>query len=177
MSDCERIAQVPHEKWATVSDSLRSLMINEDIVPKMSEWVNCSFFWANRSFFAQKTSDSLRKPMSKFPTLPIVESISAAYITLLSQSPQCAPYCRVKCSKFRETKLCGVHRTEESISAVCIALRSQTAHRGVKQHTAESNSTPRSQNQSLWLSLVAQDKPFHGKTHLSWKSRFEEVKC
>ena len=28
-SDCEPIAQVTHDKWATVSDSLRSLMINE----------------------------------------------------------------------------------------------------------------------------------------------------
>ena len=28
-SNCEPIAQVTHEKWATVSDSLRSLMINE----------------------------------------------------------------------------------------------------------------------------------------------------
>ena len=28
-SNCEPIAQVTHEKWATVSDSLRSLMLNE----------------------------------------------------------------------------------------------------------------------------------------------------
>ena len=28
-SDCERIAQVAHDKWATVSDLLRSLMINK----------------------------------------------------------------------------------------------------------------------------------------------------
>ena len=31
MSDCERIAQVAQAKWATVSDSLRSLMINEQM--------------------------------------------------------------------------------------------------------------------------------------------------
>ena len=31
MSDCERIAQVAHDKWVTVSDSLRSLMINKPI--------------------------------------------------------------------------------------------------------------------------------------------------
>ena len=29
MSNCEQIAQVAHDIWATVSDSLRSLMINE----------------------------------------------------------------------------------------------------------------------------------------------------
>ena len=29
MSNCERIAQVAQDKWATVSDFLRSLMINE----------------------------------------------------------------------------------------------------------------------------------------------------
>ena len=28
MRDCEGIAQVAHDKWATLSDSLRSLMIN-----------------------------------------------------------------------------------------------------------------------------------------------------
>ena len=28
-SDLERMAQVAHDKWATVSDTLRSLMINE----------------------------------------------------------------------------------------------------------------------------------------------------
>ena len=31
MSDCEQIDQVAHDKWATVSDSLRSLMINEQM--------------------------------------------------------------------------------------------------------------------------------------------------
>ena len=31
MSDCEQIAQVAHDKWATISDSLRLLMINERI--------------------------------------------------------------------------------------------------------------------------------------------------
>ena len=29
MSNCEQIAQIAHNKWATVSDSLRSFMINE----------------------------------------------------------------------------------------------------------------------------------------------------
>ena len=44
-------------------------------LPKLSEWANRPFFWANCSFaqysliFSQKTSDSLRKPMSEFPTL------------------------------------------------------------------------------------------------------------
>ena len=31
MSDCEQFAQIAQEKWATVSDSLRSLMINEQM--------------------------------------------------------------------------------------------------------------------------------------------------
>ena len=42
-SRCERIVQVAHQKWAMwVKRSGRS--------PKMSEWANCSLFWANRSF-------------------------------------------------------------------------------------------------------------------------------
>ena len=31
MSDCERIAQVAQDKWATVSESLRALMTNEQL--------------------------------------------------------------------------------------------------------------------------------------------------
>ena len=37
---CEQIAQVAHQKWVICSG--RS--------PKMSEWANCLFFWANSSF-------------------------------------------------------------------------------------------------------------------------------
>ena len=50
MSDHERITQVAHQKWA-------------------NEWI--TRFWANHSFahLLQITSDSLRKPMSEFPTL------------------------------------------------------------------------------------------------------------
>ena len=75
---CEQIAQVVHQKWATRSDSLRLLTINErprancsGPSPKMSEWANCSFFWANRSFahlfakkerFAQKTDEQIPSP-------------------------------------------------------------------------------------------------------------------
>ena len=51
MSDHEQIAQVAHDKWATVSDSLRSLMINErkndslkKICPKKSKILLFSMF-------------------------------------------------------------------------------------------------------------------------------------
>ena len=74
---CERIAFVAHQKWATMSDSLTSLRENEWSwanrscrSPKMSEWVNHSFFWVNRLFahfwaknerFARKT-DAIPSP-------------------------------------------------------------------------------------------------------------------
>ena len=51
------------------------------------------------------------------------------YITLLSQTPQCASHCRVK-----------LHTAESNYTP-----QSQTSHRRVKLHTAESNYTPRSQ--------------------------------
>ena len=41
MSDCERFAQIAQDKWATVSESLRSLKTNERS-------------WANRSFLGKK---------------------------------------------------------------------------------------------------------------------------
>ena len=57
MSDCERIAQVAHVKNVTMSDSLRSLMINE----RMSE----SLVFLSKSLIGSfahihKTSDSLK---------------------------------------------------------------------------------------------------------------------
>ena len=57
MNKCERFAQVAQDKWATVSESFRSLMTNEQMwvirsvrSGQMSEWANCSVFWANPSF-------------------------------------------------------------------------------------------------------------------------------
>ena len=55
---CERIAQVPHWKWAIVSELLRSLTNNE----QMSE-----FFFER--IFGQKKSDLLGNQMSEFPAL------------------------------------------------------------------------------------------------------------
>ena len=52
---CERIAQAAHQKWATKSKSLRSLMIKEQ------PWAIRSFFWANGSF-AQKTDEQIPSP-------------------------------------------------------------------------------------------------------------------
>ena len=63
---CEQIAQVAHQKWATMSKSLRSLTKNE----RMSKLLVFEQI-AHLLIFGQKTSDSLGKPMSKFPALYI----------------------------------------------------------------------------------------------------------
>ena len=60
MSDHERFA---HQKWATMSGLLRSLTKNERIA-RFCERI------AHLLIFSQKTSDSVRKPMSEFPALP-----------------------------------------------------------------------------------------------------------
>ena len=57
MSDYEQIAQAAHDKWATVSDLLRSLMINEQIARHLL---------IIHSFFRKKNKRFL---MSKVPTL------------------------------------------------------------------------------------------------------------
>ena len=65
---CERIPQVAYQKWATMSNSLRLLTKNErmsEVLVFLSKSLICSFF-------CKKTSDSLRKPMSKFPALLLV---------------------------------------------------------------------------------------------------------
>ena len=72
---CYRIAL---QKWATISNLLILLRVNEGLwanrsgrSPKLSEWVNCSFFRANRSFahfwaknewFAWKTDEQIPSP-------------------------------------------------------------------------------------------------------------------
>ena len=58
LSDHEWFAQVTHQKWATMSESLRSLTKNERIA---FFWANCSFAhsFAKNDRFAQKTWKSL----------------------------------------------------------------------------------------------------------------------
>ena len=56
MSDCEWIAQVPHVKKATVSDALRSLMINEQMSEALvflSESLICSFAHKKRAIWSK----------------------------------------------------------------------------------------------------------------------------
>ena len=62
MSNHEQFAQVAHQNWATMSESLRLLTKNE----QMSESLNTHLL-----IFSQKTSDLLRKPMIEFPALQI----------------------------------------------------------------------------------------------------------
>ena len=78
---CERIAQVPHQNWATMSNLLRLLTKNKQKWANMSESLRSLtkneqmseslVFWANRSFahVLQNTSYSLGKPMREFPAL------------------------------------------------------------------------------------------------------------
>ena len=81
---CERITQVAHQKWATMSDSLRSLRGNERLwancsgrSPKISEWVYRLFCWANRSFafFGAKKERFARKTDERIPS-PAVNTIN-----------------------------------------------------------------------------------------------------
>ena len=58
----EQFAHVTHYKRAAVSDSLRSLMTTGD-------GSNLLFFMSESLSRSQKTSESLEKPMSEFPTL------------------------------------------------------------------------------------------------------------
>ena len=63
MSDREQIAQVAHDIRATVTDSLRLLMINERMSEWLIFWQIACFFWANHSFtlMLTKTSNLLKK--------------------------------------------------------------------------------------------------------------------
>ena len=74
---CEWITQVAHQKWATMSDSLRSLRGNEwckQIAHQKwaNEWITHFFERITHSLiFGQKMSDLLRNQMSEFPALEV----------------------------------------------------------------------------------------------------------
>ena len=79
---CERIAEVAHQKWATMSDLLRSLTKNvrpwancSGRSTKMSKWANRSLFeriaqvahfFAKNERFARKTDERIPSPDSSF---------------------------------------------------------------------------------------------------------------
>ena len=62
MSDREQFAQVAHDKWANCS-----FFLSESLICSLAYLLFRSF--VHLLIFSQKTSDSLRKPMSKLPTL------------------------------------------------------------------------------------------------------------
>ena len=89
---CEQIAQVAHQKWVTMSDLLSLLTKND--------WP-----WANRSgrslkmseslIFSQKTSDSLRKPMGKFPALQYRHISRITFLFLTRTFVAVCAYCEI----------------------------------------------------------------------------------
>ena len=83
MSDHERFTQAAQRKWAMWTNRLfRS--------PKMSEWVNRSFFWANCSLahFWTKNERLLGNQMSEFPTFNMnwINSVPQTLATFLNHS-------------------------------------------------------------------------------------------
>ena len=73
MGDCDRIAQIAHDKWATVSNLLRWLMINEQMSDSLKKlWLKKSKILFFSMFYIcllfKKISDSL------IPTFLVSES-------------------------------------------------------------------------------------------------------
>ena len=54
MIDCEKIAQVAHVKRATVSDSLRSLRINEQMSESLVFFEQIALLLTKNELFAKK---------------------------------------------------------------------------------------------------------------------------
>ena len=88
LSDLSESLTVTHLSWAIWASRSQSLIWfeqNEQLSEwAMSKWANslpckramgeiCSFSQVNRSFTHKKTSESLEKPMSEFPTLNILD--------------------------------------------------------------------------------------------------------
>ena len=74
---CEGIAQVAHQKWVTMSNSLRTMSESLRSLTKNEQM-------SKSLIFSQKTSDLLRKLMSEFPALQkLYKSIIFNYIPKL----------------------------------------------------------------------------------------------
>ena len=82
---CERIAQVARQKWAAMSELLTLLTKNE----RMSELLVLLSKSLIHSFFCKKKvirSEKLRKPMSKFPALPLYVPFNSREIKFALQT-------------------------------------------------------------------------------------------
>ena len=93
MSKCERFAQIAQDKWATVSESLRSLIENEQlwgICSGRSWWLSKSLAFMSKSlirpFAHKKWAIRSKNPWAQFPAL-VWSLKSWDTVSLLS------PYC------------------------------------------------------------------------------------
>ena len=93
LSEHKWFAQVAHQKWATISESLRLLTKNEGLSTncsgrstKMKDWANWWFFWANRSFnsFFRK-KQAIRSENRWANSQPCIELILHLYETNLEK--------------------------------------------------------------------------------------------
>ena len=94
MSDREQIAEVAHDKWATVSDSLRSLMTNEQFAQKciLKKTKILFFFVCFVYFFILKMSNLL------IPSF-LVSDVSKS-LRLLTKNERCEPIAQVAHQKW-----------------------------------------------------------------------------
>ena len=121
MSDCERIAQVSHDKRATMSDSLRSLIINE----RMSESLICSF--AHKKRFAQffLTKIVFKKNMSDSLIPSFLKSNVSESIRSLSKNERCERIAQVAQQKWANERIA---RFFEQIAHLLIFRKKRAIH-------------------------------------------------
>ena len=66
MSNRERFAQIAHQKWVTMSKSLRSLTKNEQMIESLGfvlQITHLLIFFAKNEIFPQKTNEGIPNPV------------------------------------------------------------------------------------------------------------------
>ena len=148
---CERIAHFAHQKWATMSDSLRLLRGNERswvnhsgrlfldkkrAIHSEIKWANsqrCKIGWAILNFFFFFVNRKVQLCFLEW-------SVSREFVSWFKPILASAKHAKVILNSFTtlppKLRLCSVHPSAESSSSVCIipwspALRF-TSHRGVR---------------------------------------------
>ena len=151
MSNSEWFAQVAHDKWGyrTKNERMSELLV---------------FFERIAHFLRKKRVIRSGNQWANSQPCPS-----------WSQSRRRTSHCYVNLRSVHHTTESSVPNLEKQNSVVCIALRSQSlryaSHCEVRRHTAESNSTPRSQTAHRGVKIKVFDYLWLLRT------RFEEVKC
>ena len=146
----EQIAQVAQDKWATVRDSLRSIIINEQMSDALKN------FWLNKSkilFFSMLCIGFLNKKMSDLLIPSFLVSDVSESLRSLTKNERCEQIAQVAHQKWATIKFAQVSQSESLVFLsellICYFLGKK---RAIHSENQWANSQPCSGMRNLQIS-------------------------